>query len=92
MRGFILKKSSFKDVILKDDQFKVGDRIINLAISSLCCKFNNKNKVRVFAVSLIENPWFDRFIMTTIIINSIGMAMFDYYTENKCSYLSNKAG
>ena len=39
---------------------------------------------------LTENSWFDRFIMLTILINSVSMGLYDYETANKC--LHDSAG
>jgi hypothetical protein len=36
---------------------------------------------------LIENPWFDRFIMTCILLNSLVMSSFDFENDNRCTYL-----
>ena len=71
---------------LADGEFLVSGRIINRSVTSLICKFSNKNKARQKAILLIENSWFENFIMFCIILNSICMACFDYIADNECNY------
>ena len=56
------------------------------AETSLCCKFNNRSKLRRLAISFVYHPRFDQFIVLSIVLNSICMALFDYHEDNKCAY------
>ena len=66
-----------KKILLADGEFKIHGRIIKRVTRSLWC-LTNKNKVRKSSVWLMEWRWFDRIIMTLILINSICMAGYDY--------------
>jgi hypothetical protein len=37
-------------------------------------------------VWLVADPWFDRFIMFVILVNSIELAIYDFKSEKKCDY------
>ena len=86
MRAYLMKKGDDDINSFEDGQFKVGDRVLNRAHTSLCCKITNKSKIRQKAMQMIENPWFDKFILFCIAVNSVCMALFDYTENNKCAY------
>ena len=71
---------------LKPGEFQLGSRVIQRAHTTLWCRFDHKSKPRRLMIHLIENRWFDRFIMTCILLNSLVMSMFDYQTDNYCAY------
>jgi hypothetical protein len=78
------KSSTLQSRILKEGEFLVGERIVKRSKTALLCKMNNRNKFRIWLIKLTENPWFDRFILVCIVINSICMALFDYRHDNEC--------
>ena len=75
-----------KKNILNEGEFLVNGRIIKRSVSSLICKFSNKNYLRQKAILIIENRKFENFIMFCIVVNSIGMSCFDYIADNECNY------
>lgn len=40
------------------------------------------NPIREFIIKIVTNPWFDRFIILCIILNSIVLALDDPYNPN----------
>jgi hypothetical protein len=53
----------------------------NYASVSLCgCTVTNP--IREFVIKIVVYPWFDRFILLTIIANSIVLALEDPYNPN----------
>lgn len=72
--------------ILEPGEFIVNGRVIRKAATTLCCKIDNYNEPRKFMVRLILHSQFDNFITANIIMNSIVMAIYDYYDHNRCAY------
>ena len=65
----------------KDFNFAVGDdervKLVRYEEKSLWC-LGKQNRFRQFFVRLVVNVWFDRFILTIIIINALIFANTDY--------------
>jgi hypothetical protein len=71
---------------LKPGEFHLKHRIVQRAHTTLCCKFDHKSRLRQQAILLIENKWFDRFIMVCILLNSLVMGRYDFESDNLCAY------
>ena len=56
--------------------FIVNGVKLKRVLSSLYC-FSDKNKLRIFLVKSTESDWFNTFVMTAILLNSVVIAMED---------------
>ncbi|CAD8151145.1 unnamed protein product [Paramecium pentaurelia] len=78
----------------KDDpgdlvEFSVHGKLLTYTRKSLNL-FDAENKIRLWAIWMIEWIWFDRFIITVILLNSILLATQDYsWRENNSEAPSN---
>ena len=67
--------------MLVDGEFKVHNRLIKRVPKSLFC-LTNRNPLRKCCVWLMEWRWFDNAILVFILLNSIGMANYDYINDD----------
>ena len=76
--------SDFKERFLGPGEFWYHEKLIKKTPTSLCC-LSNQSKIRKFCIYITEHFYFESFIFTCILVNSISMAMFDYsYVEILC--------
>lgn len=71
----------------RDGVFKV-DGETHLFTKSFCgC--SSESRIRIFCVHVMLNKWFDRFITTSIVINSVLLATKEYKENYDTGYVSS---
>lgn len=57
--------------------FNVNGVTVTRVLDSLLC-FDDKNRLRIVLVKIVESDWFNNFILFAIIGNSITIAAYDH--------------
>lgn len=57
--------------------FLVNGVLVTRVLDSLMC-LDDKNRLRILLVKMVESDWFNKFIMIVIIGNSITIAAYDH--------------
>jgi|LakMenEpi03Aug12_release.lakeMendotaPanAssembly.Ray.scaffolds.fasta_scaffold49033_1 hypothetical protein len=61
--------------------FLVNGVVVTRVLDSLMC-IDDKNRLRILLVKMVESDWFNNFILIAIIGNSITIAAFDHSLRN----------
>ena len=72
-------------MFIDEDQHKVAHEVGEAPLSASCFVFDHENKFRRGCSDAIGNPWFDRVILSFILLNSLAMSLERPAIEDRSS-------